>query len=791
MDSGAPSSLVDERPTASRLQLWLAFALSLAFALPFLDKPVHQDDWAYLRVAELLAENPDDILAETTTYQGGTISAGEGILHGPVWIHTLNACLALGGDLETAVMLAHWISALCLALLGLSIASLAGRYGLPPLAMALLVTLSPVPLVLAGNLMTDLPMLACFSASLALGVRGLERGSLRTLLAAGLVGAVAALIRYHGLAVLPMLLALPLAWPRSRFAEATASASLPRLRARHFVPFALGLVIVAGFLARTIILKGQADAGRAVNALDALDEIDRTACILAALGAVGGTLLALALGWLGAPKRLLAALRSRGIAAAFALGALLGVGVCVLAETRHGIQPVGFNLWLQRVLLVLAGIGLVLAVRTLWRGAGRELPLSSKGGPVGFARWRENHGHLLFLFFWLVGYLVAAWVTVPFGSTRYALPALPAVVLFGALFTQRHLGARPLYVALVPMALVGFGSAVADERAAEVYPAFADEVAARVAADPELGDLWIWGELDFRWYLEEHPGLAGTNGGAGPQILATASNAPRSGDRIYKSAICTAGSDGLSGTYRLHPGVVGRMRHERLKVYDDPWPVRIHNPYVAAGFYGAQGGILPFAWAASAPEDALGEPGTVPHDQIQVYRIEDSNWFLESLGAAQIEAQRIEGMGMHNPHVESFLAFDGVDLGIEMRPSIFLAFPGRITYPEVAIGAADTTLELFVAENDRANYYAGPGGIVRVRVNGEVAWERTIDARREADDRRWFPVRVDLTPYQGQTVAVSFEVSEGPWPDRPADGTGVDTSKPPLTFFGFAEPRVR
>ena len=796
MDSGAPSPLMAERPVASRLQLLLAFALSLAFALPFLDKPVHQDDWAYLRVAELLAENPDDILAETTTYQGGTISAGEGILHGPVWIHTLNLCIAMGGDLDTAVRLAHWISALCLALLGLSLASLAGRYGLQPLATALLVTLSPVPLVLAGNLMTDLPMLACFSASLALGVRGLERGSLRTLLAAGLVGAVAALIRYHGLAVLPMLLALPLAWPRSRFAEATPESSQPRLRARHFAPFALGLVIVAGFLARTIILKGQADAARAANALDALDDIDRTACILAALGAVGGTLLAVALGWLGAPRRLFAALCSRGVAAAFGLGALLGVGVCILAESRHGIQPVGFNLWLQRVLLVLAGIGLVLAGRTLWRGAGRVLPSAEAGGPVGFARWRENHGHLLFLFFWLGGYLVAAWVTVPFGSTRYALPALPAVVFFGALFTQRQLGARPLWIALVPMGLVGFGSAIADERAAEVYPAFAEEVATRVEADqasgePQLGDLWVWGELDFRWYLEEHPGLAASHGGLGPQILPTASNAPRSGDRIYKSAICTPGSDGLSGVYRLHPGVVGRMRHERLRVYDDPWPVRIHNPYVAAGFYGAEGGILPFAWACAAPKDALGEPGTVPHDQIQVYRIEDSNWFLETLGQAQIEAQRIEGMGMHNPHVESFLAFDGVDLAIEMRPAIFLAFPGRITYPDVAVGPTDEALELFVAENDRANYYPGPGGIVRVRVNGEVLWERTIDARREAGDRRWFPVRVDLTPYRGQTVAISFEVSAGPWPDRPADGAGVDASKPPLTFFGFAEPRVR
>ena len=766
-----------ELPSASRAQLILAFFLSLLVAVPFLNKPVHQDDWAYLRVAELLRQAPADILQETTIYQGGIISAGEGILHGPVWINTLSFCLGMG---ENGIYWAHWVSALCLALLGLSMASLAGRLGLPPLAVALLVVLSPVPLVLSGNLMTDLPMLAFFAAALALGLRGLERDSLWALIGAGLLGAIAALIRYHGVAVVPMLLAMPLAWPRARFGGRGDVRA--RLQLKHFVPFALALVIFAGFLLRTLVLKGQADAARAVNALDAIEGIDRTACWLAAAAAMGGTLLGMSAGWLAAPRKLVQVFRERGGMVALGLGLVVGIAACWVAESRHAIQPVGLNLALQRTLLVLFGVGLMLALRSFWQGQQRVLPEALKG----FARWRENHGEFLFLMFWLIGFLVAAWVTVPFGSTRYALPAMPAVVLYAALFAKRNLGNRALWAAVVPMGLIGLGAAVADLHAAEVYPRFAKEVAEAKSKDPSIGDLWIWGELDFRWYLEEEPGLQDANQGRKPQILPVTSNAPKPGDRVFKSAICTAGSDGLSGAYRLNPKLVQRMKSEGIRVYEDSWPIRIHNSYSAAGFYGAQGGILPFAWASSAPKEVLGLEGTVPHDRIQTYKIDDANFFLANFHLAQIETTKVKSLPSGNIHVEPFLVSHGVELGIEQKPAILVVYPGRATYPDIAVPADAQTLELFVAENDRTAYVDGPGGIVRVRINGDIRWEATIDSRRNAEERKWFPVSIDLTAYRGQSVAIAFEVEVGPWPGAPAL-----LPSPPLTCFGFAEPVIR
>lgn len=769
---------------ASRPALFWAFLLSLAAALPFITKPVHQDDWAYLRVAQLLRENPADLLAQMTTYQGMPISAGEGILHGPVWIHTLAFALGFG---DSGILVAHLISALCLALLGLAIASFAARLGAPALVSGLLVTLSPVPLVLAGNLMTDLPMLAFFASAMALAARGVERGSVASLVAAGLFAALASLTRYHGMAILPMLLAFAVLWPRERFFEAwRADQKGPSGALLAAVPFALATLIVAGFLVRTAMLKGEADSARAVDALEALKNIDREACILAAAGAVGATLLGLTLALAFAPRALARALCSRGLGIALGLGVALGVLASVLAEARETLQPSGINLGLQRLLFVLFGIGLMIALRAVWRGSrpGEE-------GAAGLAGWRDRHGRELLLFFWFTGYLLAAWVTVPFGSTRYALPALPAATLFFVLFATRSLGSsagRVLCLALVPTALVGFGSAVSDLHAAEVYPEFAQRVAERRAPGGKLeqANLWIWGELDFRWYLEETPDLQDANAGGPPRILERTSNEPAPGDRIFKSAVCTASPDGLSGTYQLNPALVQRMKNEAVEIFDDPWPIRIHNSYVAAGFYGSEGGLLPFAFASAASDDSLKEGGSVPLDKIQTWRIEDANPFFTAFPSARLETTDEVTLPAGNITVEPFLVSHGVDLGIEMKTAVSIIFPGRVTWDDVPIPSKATRLELFVAEHDRTAFMDGPGAVVRVRINGEIAKELTIDSRRAPEQRRWIPVAVDVRPYRGQRVSVSFEATEGPWPNKPSDAKG-----PPPISVGFAEPTLR
>ena len=757
-----------------RLELLLAFLVPTFVALCFAGKPVHQDDWAYLRAAAFLLEDPGTFLDQTTLYQGMPITVAQGVLHGPVWMWVLALSLLFDG---ASVLVAHVFSALCLGLIGLSSASLAGRLGAPRLSTGLLVALSPLPLVLAGNLMTDLPMLALFAASLAAAARAYADGSTRWLVLAGLLGAGAALTRYHGMAVLPMLAVMPFLWPRGVLGLVKA-----------WLPLIVAVSLVGGYLVLTSLVQGQADSGRASDALLAeLDKIDQTACLLAAVAAMGGSLLGLVLAALTAPGRLLAQARTPlGLALlVLALGA--AVAASVVAEGRGGVQPEGINLWLQRFLFLIGSLGALVALARVAGGSGVE---HEEHGLL--AGLRATRGRELFLLFWLGGFLIAAWLTVPFGSTRYALPLVPALVVLFAAAATRALGARVVHLAVLPVALVGLASAVADYRAAQVYPAFAERLAVeRAEGKPRAqGDLWVWGELDFRWYLEEHPDLADANGALRPGAdgttmepattpprvlgrLARATGSPDAGDHVVRSAVCTSSPDGLSGIYQLPRALVNRMQNAGVDEFADGWPVRIHNSYAAAGFYHADGGLLPFAWS------------TEPHDRIQVYRVADVDPFLESFPAARLETTDAVTIPGGNIKVEPFLVYEGVDRGIEMKPAVSIVFPGRATWAQVPVPADATRLEFLVAEHDRAAFQPGPGATLRVRLDGEVAWEQAIDARREEGQRRWIPAAVDLRPFAGGEVDVTLEAVEGTWPDKPPGHTG-----PAPISVGFAELRI-
>ena len=225
-----------------------------------------------------------------------------------------------------------------------------------------------------------------------------------------------------------------------------------------------------------------------------------------------------------------------------------------------------------------------------------------------------------------------------------------------------------------------------------------------------------------------------------------------------------------------------RKNHESEVRFDDPWPIRVHNPYVGAGFYGASGGILPFAWA-SAHTDATLEPGaTVPHDRIQILSVSDVNPFLSTLHLARKETTDEVTASGGNIRGEPFQ----IAYGVEQKNGVGMIFPGRVTWDRVPVPASVSRLELFVAEHSRVEFMEGPGAIVRVRLNGQVAFETTIDSRRVESDRHWFPVAVDLSAFQGAEVDITFESVAAPWPDRPADATG-----PAPTYVGFAEPRLR
>ncbi len=721
-------------------ELLLVGLLAALCVLPFLGKAVHQDDWAYLTTGQLLVEHGPDVLDQVTIYKGTEITVAQGVLHGPVWMLVLAITqqLPFGSD---GLLTAHLASALMTVLLAMSAAALAARLGARPVPIGVAAAISPVPMVLAGGFMTDLPMTALFTLAMALGVAGVQRASTRTLVAAGLVGVATALTRYHGLALVGLFAALPL------FVRPFDGR---RLGWRALLPATITLLGTLAGLVSLLQATGQWDALRAVSE-QAKAEVDRNLALLAALGALGLSALAFGLVGLADPRGLA---RAAGRDRFGALLGMLGVGAGLFAAwtglTAGPPAPTGVNLVVHWAAFAVSGLAVALGLRPFLS----SLPLRD------FAAWRARYGAAALLGLWCGGFLIAAWITVPFGSARYLLPAIPALYLSaGVLFAKLERGALATWVAAGVTMALGLVAGLSDARAAEVYRLFGRQVAEEFEGGQQAGRGWIFGDIDFRWYLEREAGL---------EVLATASDAPADGDRIYKSMICTdtASSDGSKGNYRLHPGVVRRMELAGERVFEDAFPFRVHNSYAPAGYYGVSGGLLPLAFSRA------------PHDVIQVWQIGDENRFLAGLDAARVEPwQGAKGQPRGTIKVERFIA--RVDQ--EQLLSISILFPGSVTYSRVPVpsGAA---LEVQVAEHERLSLEGieGPASIARVRVNGEQVAELRLDTRR-GEPQGWRPLHVDLSAWGGQRVDLTFEL-EAAEPGTP--------DKPPVVYVGFAEPRL-
>ena len=739
---------------ATARELWLAALLAFLAAVPFLDKAVGQDDWAYLTIAEYVAQGSGgaDLLERETLYQGRPITVAQGIFHGPVWLGLLAGCERLGqlfGDSagpSAALGMARVLAALLLALLAASVTALGARLGAPPLAAGLATALAPGPLLLAGTAMTDLPMLALFAAALATAASGMERDSLPRLLLAGALALACALTRYYGAAVLPLLALQPLLFGR--------------LVPRSFLPAALAAAGFGGWLVLSASLLGEADPARGLAALDRVARMEPMVAFLAAVCGLGG----MASGWLAAglaaPRRLGRALFGDPLITGLGLGGLsVGAWLAIEASTLRGFQPRGVNAFLQ-ALFVLFGAVLLASAVLPWL----DVSAWRRGG---LRAWRERRGGDAWLALWLAGFVVAATFFVPFGAARYVLPALPAAVLLSALFCSRRLGQGPARVALFASAALGLGCAVADENAASVYRRYGEKIGARRAPGGPWSEtgLWVWGELGFRWYLERE---------AAARVLARSSNEPVAGDRILHSALCTdSGDDGRSGTYRLSPALLPRMYAEDHELWEDAWPLRVHNPLAGAGFYHVSGGLLPFAVSSAR------------HDEFQTWLVKDPSPLLEAFRQGRIVTAEEPALPGGNVRVERF----GVRADLPTYPAVKFHFPGSITWDALPVPADATWLTLHVGEHLRLVHEGidGPGSIARVRVDGELLAEQAIDARRRAEDRRWFHLSVDLSRWAGRTVSVAFEVAAQEPP--PGGAGGVQRPGPPRTIVGFADPR--
>jgi tetratricopeptide (TPR) repeat protein len=523
-----------------RGSLWLVLA-TLACLLPFVDKAFHIDDVSFLWTARQIGVDAADFYGFRVNCSGRETAMTTCMAAPPLAGYYLAGGAALAGWSERALHLVYLLPALAAVLGSYALAASLCRH--PGLA-AWLTLLCPVFVVSSTSVMSDTLLLACFVWALALWHSGLARGSAARLAGAAVCVALAALIKYFGASLLPLLFAQGLAQRRRVGAWA--------------LWLLLPVAALAAYQAITSALYGQAllsEAGSFSGGFRAERGLPLWAWGVTTLSFGGGCLATVAFcgPWCWSRR-------------------WLGLGLAAVAAGLLGLAHAG---QLGSFPLVDAGAPrwTLLAQLGVWLLAG----LSILGLVVADLRQRRDAGSLL-LGLWLLGTLAFAGLFNWSVTARAILPAAPAA----AILAVRRLEARGVLApgrkrrALAAPLALGAALSLAVAHADYAWAGSARQAARRVAQlyGQGSGTLWFEGHWGFQYYLE-------ALGGRAVDWLAAR---PRPGERLV--------IPGNNTNTFLMPQVLSLQAG--LAMRSPRWLASMHRA-VGAGFYSDVWGPLPFA----------------------------------------------------------------------------------------------------------------------------------------------------------------------------------------------------
>ena len=532
MRAAAPSD-----PPRWRASLLLAGATVLSL-VPFANKAFHIDDPLFLWASRQIRSRPFDFYGFAVNWYGVTRPMSQVMKNPPLDSYYIAAVAAIFGDSEPALHLAFLLPGVA-AVLGTY--ALARRFCARPAAAALATLGTPVFLVSATNVMCDTMLLAFWVWAIELWVGGIESGKAGSLIAASVLAALAAVTKYFGVALLPLLLVHGV------------------LRKRRLGPWALPLLLTLGALAayqawtvslygRGLLLDAASYAGAARTRLG-MPLMDKT---VAGLSFLGGCLASAAffIPWLW----------RRAAVVAGAAAALLGFAL--IFAGRFTATPAAPGTAFQLAVFAAAGAGaLALAAAELYR---LRDPLS------------------LLLLLWLFGTFV---FTVFFNWTINGRSLLPAAPALGILVVRR-VEFRRGSVPLAPLAagyLLALAVAWSDFQLAGTARTAAAQMTQRFA--PPGKTLWFEGHWGFQLYMEAR--------GASPLDLER--SRLTAGDRV-------AIPMNNSNLFRL-PADAGAPL-ARSEVATLPFLTTMSHG-LGAGFYADVWGPLPLAFGRVPPEQYL------------------------------------------------------------------------------------------------------------------------------------------------------------------------------------------
>jgi 4-amino-4-deoxy-L-arabinose transferase-like glycosyltransferase len=545
-----------------RTRLAIVVGVVLALTLPFTAKPVHIDDVYFIEVAQNILRDPlrplagavalEDVDYRVFAAQGRCPSTFSSMSHPPLVPYVIAlAAWAARGFSERWLHLTFLPFALAA---GLAMYSLSRRFTRHPLAATLLLVTSPVFVLSAHSLMTDMPALALSSAALALFVRAVDAEARKSVVPAGLLAGLAVVTRYS--AVLTLLLLLAYGAARGRLRR-----TLPAL--------AGAAVVVALWAAQNLLVHGELHVLAATRHYrlfyegQSFDWAGLVKKVLSDSSGLGGTAFA------AAGLLLLAGTWRR--AATFAAAAMAAAAVFVVSPAS--IERLRTYSATDVCLVACCfALGVLLVIEAFWPDPDGGPPAPS----LDTGKWTDR----TFLVVWLAGALAMSLVLLPFGSARYLLPALPPLFLLLVRRAESMLGpGRDLNVAV--------GLAVAQGAVLAILLGLADvELAARYRSVAQAvreshpgRPIWYVGEWGFRYYMDT----------VGGRYLRSTDERPDTGDIVVRPA--------NAGMHALPKGVAERAVLLQKIPLEGRWPLRLLSFEAKAGYYSHHWGYLPWRLA--------------------------------------------------------------------------------------------------------------------------------------------------------------------------------------------------
>src|SRR4029077_709009 len=427
---------------------------------PFLNKAFHIDDPLFLWIAQQVSQHPGDPYGFSLNWYGNSEPIFSVMQNPPLSSYYMALAATFLGWSEPAMHGAFLVPAVA-ATLGTLF--LARRLCDSPLLAALLTLFTPVFLVSATGVMCDVWLLALWVWSVESWLRGLERHSYQFLLLASVLAAAAALAKYFGASLVPLLAAYTL------------------VRDRRFTYRLLFLLIpVTVIIMYEVMTKAKYGEGLFSNAMiyplqhrTSAEKHLFAQCIIG-LSFTGGCLFPAVFYVLFLKSR---HVLISGLAIFVALLLLLYFGI------GRGLAPGSITITPPEAMFATTGIGiLALAVTDV-------------------AQRRTADSVLLSL--WVIGTFFFAAIMNWSITARTFLPMAPAVMilLLRRFNTSQASNGRTLWWPLLPAALVSLLGTTADYKFANTSWLASSYFQNRFQTEP--GTVWFEGHWGFQYYMEQ------------------------------------------------------------------------------------------------------------------------------------------------------------------------------------------------------------------------------------------------------------------------------------------------